>query len=84
MMDKYAERKLEFQRKQVKQLSKVKDSRYYEQLKVLEALETDQNYLYSEHLPVTEDSWENKYHNLLSKLVRSPFYMEELAALNEL
>lgn len=79
----YAKRKLEFQRKQVKQLGKKKDSRYFEQLSVLEALEKPY-YLYSEKLPVREETWTNKYHNFLSNLVRSPFYNAELETLNEL
>lgn len=80
----YADRKLEYQRKQVKQLSKNKDSRYYEQLHVLNMLESDDYYLYGEKFDVTEDKWLNKYHNFLSNVVRSPWYEEELEALEEL
>lgn len=79
----YAKRKFEFQKAQVKHLSNTKDSRYFEQLTILKDLENPY-YLYSKHLPVTEDSWKNKYHNFLSNVVRSPFYNEELELLKDL
>ncbi len=75
----YAVRKKRLQGLIVRVLSN-QGERYLEQLEILNDL-NDDYYLFSEDLLVTKETWKNKYHNFLSKMVRSPLYHKEIEAL---